>query len=59
MANARGPIVNVRVLGTNNVPATAERRCERLTIDDNVCSDQKNSCTNAKYAYTQYAIDRN
>ena len=32
-ANARGPIVDVSDLGTNTVPVTAERRCERPTIE--------------------------
>ena len=33
MANARGPIVDVCDLGTNNVTVMAERRCERPTIE--------------------------
>ena len=37
MAKARGPIVDVCDLGTNKVPVTAERRCERPTIELNRC----------------------
>ena len=33
MANTRGPIVDVRDPGTNIVPVTAERSCERPTIE--------------------------
>ena len=33
MANARGPIVDVCDLGTNNVAVMAERICERPTIE--------------------------
>ena len=32
MANARGPIVKVCDLGTNNAPVAAERSCERSAI---------------------------
>ena len=32
MAKARGPIVEVCDLGTNNTPAAADRSCERPAI---------------------------